>query len=82
MKIKTKKQPPFSLAPIVVEILFIFLKMKRLKRKAGIAFTNKARAIRYNKLETLNVKLETKDYFCKKITLVNYLSVENIHIIH
>ncbi len=52
--------------------------MKRLKRKAGIAFRDKAQAIRYNKLETLNVKLETKDYFCKKITLVNYLSVENI----
>ena len=54
--------------------------MKRLKRKAGIAFTDKAQAIRYKK----KVKLEkiasylAMTYFCKKITLVNYLSVENI----
>ncbi len=26
----------------------------------------------------MNIKLETKGYFCKKITIVNYLSVENI----
>jgi len=70
LKIITKKQQPFSLSPDCSGNPFhFFLKMKRLKRKAGIAFTNKARAIRYNKLETLNVKLETKDYFCKKLHL-------------
>lgn len=42
--------------------------MKRLKRKAGIAFTDKAQAIRYKK----KVKLEkiasylAMTYFCKK----------------
>jgi hypothetical protein len=59
-------QYKYCLALMLGKILFC---KKRFGKTAGKWKTGKSRTIRSNNLETLNIKLKTKDYFCKKIHL-------------